>query len=114
MMKIGSYYTTTRAFERDLIEGRMPTLDLLFFDRELAQIGGLRMAAGLYAVKMAALEILEIKNSSCLDLCLIHTKANRQKPIILKDTPWITDIKIGFYQSKASSLAIAVGCYRDG
>ena len=109
MLRIGRYYTTTKEFEQRLIDGQLPTLDMLFFERELSQLGGIGMAAGLYTIKMAALQVIGMPNGTCLDLCLIHNADNKQELIILRDTPWITDVSVGFYHSPRSNLAIAVG-----
>lgn len=109
MLRIGRYYTTTEDFEQRLIDGQLPTLDLLFFERELSQLGGISMAAGLYTIKMAALQAIGLQNGTCLDLCLLHNEKNQQKLIILKDTPWIHHLSVGFYRSPESNLAIAIG-----
>ena len=107
-LRIESCYMTTAEFEQGLMEGQIPSLDLLFFERELSRLDGIAMAAGLYAIKIAVLQVLGLEDATCLDLCLLHDQNDQQRLFLLKDSPLISHIDVGFYHSSQSTLAIAV------
>lgn len=107
MLRIATESVSVEVFERDLVKGRLPSLDQLFLRDEYGSLP-FRGLAGFYAAKKAALQLLSGRETSYRDL-LISLSADGAPRIRLMGTiPELISLDIVIIESARHANAFAL------